>query len=401
MTINKGLMAMLMVVLLSACSLNPNTHYASVNHYPYYEGRWSEMDYSPHATTFMLWAPNAQEVRVLLYNEAEGGAPARMHVMSCDDKGMWSLSVKGNLEGKYYAFNVKRDDVWRGDVQGLMPKAAGTLASRAAIIDLMKTQPAGWLSEKEWLTPVKDEKRIYRMDIDRFTTDTAAHFVHPRKYLALTEEHLRTFTGEPAGIAFLKSKGVTHISLPMLVEGAVTSAPTATVHQLTVPQLSYATQALPETAIREFKQMVMALHRNGMRVMMDLDCSRMVSPHGAMEKILPHYFINEVDDADAPQYLLETERPMAARLLSKWAKWWINEYHLDGLNLLNDSLIAPATLQQMHIAMKHIDAGTWLARPAELEAIVKADTMQATLYPKIQTQPAPAHKKKLKRKKTR
>jgi 1,4-alpha-glucan branching enzyme len=65
------------------------------------------MNYSPEATRFSLWAPTATEVKVLLYEAGKGGSAYRMVSMEAGEKGMWSVTVEGDLKGKFYAFNVR------------------------------------------------------------------------------------------------------------------------------------------------------------------------------------------------------------------------------------------------------------------------------------------------------
>ena len=94
--------------------------YNSFDEYPVYEGKWEEMTYSPAGTHFSLWAPTAQEVRVMLYEKGQGGAVRRMISMQQAADGMWQAVAEGDLKGSFYAFNVKIDGIWQGDTPGVM-----------------------------------------------------------------------------------------------------------------------------------------------------------------------------------------------------------------------------------------------------------------------------------------
>ena len=47
--------------------------YASYELYPVRSGSLTEMEYSPESTKFTLWAPTADEVRLMLFDSGEGG----------------------------------------------------------------------------------------------------------------------------------------------------------------------------------------------------------------------------------------------------------------------------------------------------------------------------------------
>ena len=103
------------MLALCGCNHSHQKAYSSFDEYPFFEGKWEEMVYSPSETKFVLWAPTAQEVRVLLYEEGQGGSSYRMIPMEAVNDGMWETVVNENLAGKFYTFNVKIDDVWQGN----------------------------------------------------------------------------------------------------------------------------------------------------------------------------------------------------------------------------------------------------------------------------------------------
>lgn len=55
-----------------SCS-SAKKEYASYELYPVRSGNLVEMEYAPGATRFTLWAPTADEVRLMLYDAGEGG----------------------------------------------------------------------------------------------------------------------------------------------------------------------------------------------------------------------------------------------------------------------------------------------------------------------------------------
>ena len=112
-------------VLTVGCASSQND-YASYELYPVRQGSLIEMEYAPEATRFYLWAPTADEVRLMLFDEGEGGHAYKTLSMTQEsDDGTWTVRVEGDLLGKFYTFNVKKDEKWLGDTPGINAKAVG------------------------------------------------------------------------------------------------------------------------------------------------------------------------------------------------------------------------------------------------------------------------------------
>jgi pullulanase len=107
-----------------------------------------------------------------------------------------------------------------------------------------------------------------------FTADPSSGLKNLGKYLSLTEE-----TGV-SGINHLKELGVTHIHIMPSYDYASVDETTLEEHNYNwgydplnynVPDGSYSTNPYdPAIRINEFKQMVMACHKAGIRVIMDV-----------------------------------------------------------------------------------------------------------------------------------
>ena len=111
--------------------------YNSFDEYPVREDALTEMEYSPAETKFSLWAPTAEEVRVLLFESGNEGSASNTFPMEMGENGTWNISIKEDLKGKFYTFNVKVNGKWLGDTPGIMAKAVGVNGKRAAVLDLI------------------------------------------------------------------------------------------------------------------------------------------------------------------------------------------------------------------------------------------------------------------------
>lgn len=73
------------VAVATGCTSSQQHTSTPFDEYPVYEGEWVEMAYTPASTRFSLWAPSAQEVRVLLYEKGQGGSA--YHRLERDESG--------------------------------------------------------------------------------------------------------------------------------------------------------------------------------------------------------------------------------------------------------------------------------------------------------------------------
>ena len=91
----------------------------------------------------------------------------------------------------------------------------------------------------------------------------------------------------------------------------------------------------PAVGIREFKQLVQAFHRRGLRVVMDVVYNHTyatVDSH--LNRAYPFYYYRmygaEFSNGSGCGNELATERPMVRRYILDSLKYWKNEFHLDG-----------------------------------------------------------------------
>ena len=336
--------------------------------YPVPEGEWEEMIYAPAGTKFALWAPSAEEVSLKLYAEGLGGEPVQVLPMKEADGGMWRIEVSGDLNGQFYTFDVKVDGAWLGDTPGVWAKAVGVNGDRAAILDLDTTDPEGW--DKDVRPELKSfaDIIIYEMHHRDFSIDSLSGITHRGKFLALTEEGTTSARGQKTGIDHLKELGVTHVHiLPSFDYSSVDETKLDQPQynwgydpkNYNAPEGSYSTNPYdPVTRIREFKQMVMALHRAGIRVVMDVVYNHTAVTEGSnFERTVPGYFYRHKPDgtfADASGCGNETasERAMMRRYMVESVKYWVEEYHVDGFRF---DLMGIHDLETMRAIRKALD----------------------------------------------
>ena len=293
---------------------------------------FQEVSYSPEATQFALFAPNdVKRVTLRIYQNGIGGKAVKTIKMKRTANEKWTASVKGDLMGKFYTF-----DTGLGECPGVFAKAVGVNGQRGAIIDPAKTNPEGWEKDTRPVTKSPADLVIYEMHHRDFSI-ARKDAAHPGKFLALTE---------PWAISHLKELGVNAIHiLPSYDYGSVDETRLADNKynwgydpvNYNVPEGSYSTDPYqPEVRIREFKQMVKALHDAGIRVILDVVYNHTYDiEHSNFQRTYPDYFYRKTADG---QYSngsgcgneTASDKPMMRQFMLESVKYWINEYHIDG-----------------------------------------------------------------------
>ena len=350
--------------------------YTSFEEYPIPEGKLVEMEYSPIETKFTLWAPTAEEVRVLLYDSGNEGSAYQTLSLEMGEDGIWNTSIKEDLKGKFYTFNVKVNGKWLGDTPGIMAKAVGVNGKRAAVIDLRSTDPEGWANDVRPLLKDYADIIVYEMHHRDFSLDSVSGIRNKGKFLALTELGTTTSQGEKTGIDHLKELGVTHVHiLPSYDYASVDeSKPDKAQYNwgydpqnYNVPDGSYSTDPYkPDVRIKEFKQMVQALHKAGIRVVLDVVYNHTFNTEESnFERTVPGYFYRQTKDgkpANGSGCGNETasDRAMMRKYMVESVLYWINEYHIDGFRFDLMDIHDIETMNEIRAAVDKIDPSIFI-----------------------------------------
>lgn len=374
--------------------------YTSFEEYPIPEGKLVEMEYSPIETKFTLWAPTAEEVRVLLYDSGNEGSAYQTLSLEMGEDGIWNTSIKEDLKGKFYTFNVKVNGKWLGNTPGIMAKAVGVNGKRAAVIDLRSTDPEGWANDVRPLLKDYADIIVYEMHHRDFSLDSVSGIRNKGKFLALTELGTTTSQGEKTGIDHLKELGVTHVHiLPSYDYASVDeSKPDKAQYNwgydpqnYNVPDGSYSTDPYkPDVRIKEFKQMVQALHKAGIRVVLDVVYNHTFNTEESnFERTVPGYFYRQTKDgkpANGSGCGNETasDRAMMRKYMVESVLYWINEYHIDGFRFDLMGIHDIETMNEIRAAVDKIDPSIfiygegWAASAPQLDQEELA--MKANIY---------------------
>ena len=315
------------------------------------QGAFNEMSYSKDKTTFLLNAPTSSaevdgvtgatpqisssakpNVKIRIYKDGLIGKPIKTIKMKSVGKDRWEATVKGDLQGKFYTF-----DMGRGECPGTFAKAVGVNGNRGAIIDMSQTSPDGWENDVRPALKSPADLIIYELHFRDFSISPTSGLKYKGKYLALTE---------PKAIEYLKRLGINAIHFQPCFDYASVDETKLDKPQFNwgydpknynVPEGSYSTDPYdPRTRIKEFKEMVMALHKAGIRVIFDAVYNHTFDINGSnFQCTYPDYYYRKTKEgkySDGSGCGNETasEKPLMRQFMLESVKYWVNEYHIDG-----------------------------------------------------------------------
>ena len=321
---------------------------------------FDEVTYSPEQTVFKLFAPNNAKCYVKV-----GKKKVKMTRMGdC----LWTATVKGDLKGQAYVFNAGH-----GDTPGVFAKAVGVNGKQGYILDMRDTDPENWKRDKRPVCKSPSNLVIYELHHRDFSV-ARKEAKYPGKYLALTE---------PWALHHLQTLGINAVHiLPSYDYGSVDETRLNEPQynwgydpvNYNVPEGGYSTNpADPVARIREFKEMVKALHNRGIRVILDVVYNHTYDiEHSNFQKTYPDYFYRKTpllqDGAGQAVYSngsgcgneTASEKPMMRQFMIESVKYWINEYHIDGFRFDLMGCHDIETMNEIRKAVDEIDPSIFI-----------------------------------------
>ena len=340
-----------------------------------------QFTYTKQATDFCFYAnPDAKSVMLRLYDEGLGGKPVKTVKLQQDKQqpGYWKATVKGDLKGKFYTIDQSGNKKEWVETPGVFATAVGVNGKRGYIYEPSETNPEGWCKDKRPELKSPCDLVIYEMhhrdySIARNTTlsptlqKDAGKTEYPGKFLALTE---------PWAIEHLKNLGVNAIHiLPSYDYGSVDETRLSTPQfnwgydpvNYNVPEGSYSTDPYtPLARIREFKQMVQALHKAGIRVILDVVYNHTYDiEHSNFQRTYPDYYYRKNADGSYSNGSgcgneTASEKPMMRKFMIESVRHWINEYHIDGLRFDLMGVHDIETMNAIRHAVDEIDPSIFI-----------------------------------------
>lgn len=354
---------------MTACQDQPT--YESLTDYPTYNGSDLGFTLLEKETSFRMWSPAAQEVQLNIYSAGDGENLEDSHTMKRDDSGTWTYKASENLKGKYYTYKVRQNGQWLQEKPDIYAVAVGVNGQRSMIIDLDETDPAGWENDERPALSNYNDIIIYELHIRDMTIHPSSGSSQPGKYMGLVEEGTRSPRGLTTGIDHLKELGITHVHLLPTFDHRSIDETRLDEPQYNwgydplnynVPEGSFSTDPYQgEVRIKEFKQMVQAFHKNGIRVILDVVYNHTGQTEDSnFNQLVPLYYYRQnteggFSDASACGNETASERAMMRKYIVESVQYWVNEYHLDGFRFDLMGIHDMETMNEVSAAVRAID----------------------------------------------
>jgi pullulanase len=343
--------------------------------YPVYYGNDLGVNYTPVETVFKVWAPKASDVKLRLYDAGDGGNLLATQSMTIAAGGIWTVSVKEDLKNVYYTFHVQQEGAWLLERPDIYAYALGVNGLRGMIVDLDTTNPPEWSSDTRPVMENFTDMVIYELQVRDLSMDPNSGIQQKGKFLGVVESGTKSPDGQTTGLDHIKELGVTHVHLLPTYDFDSVDESKPELNQYNwgydpvnynAPEGSYATDPYRgEVRITEFKQMVKALHENGLRVILDVVYNHTSSLQSNFNQFAPMYYYrqNEVggySNGSGCGNETASERVMMRKFMVDSVRYWSTEYHIDGFRFDLMGIHDIDTMNEISEAVHAIDPTIFL-----------------------------------------
>eukprot|EP00252_Welwitschia_mirabilis_P015406 TRINITY_DN3386_c0_g2_i1.p1 TRINITY_DN3386_c0_g2~~TRINITY_DN3386_c0_g2_i1.p1 ORF type:complete len:1084 (+),score=223.69 TRINITY_DN3386_c0_g2_i1:71-3253(+) len=372
--------------------------------------------FTDDAVNIYIWAPTAQCVTLMLYTRPSDDSPFASIKMK-EEHGVWRACGPTDWKGRYYLYEVTVFHFMTQKIERCVvidPYSRGLSANgeRSLLVDLNNAdlKPDGWselVKEKPNLKTFTDIS-IYELHIRDFSMgDKSVDPSLQGTYLAFT-------LSDSAGVCHLKKlaqSGLTHLHLLPSFQFAsvddrkenwmtidekklMAEAPDSEVQQAEVtkiqdedaynwgydpvvwgvPKGSYSTEPNGPTRILEFRKMVQAINRIGLRIVLDVVYNHVHAsgPHdrySVLDKVVPGYYLRRNIDGlienSACVNNTASEHYMVNRVIVDDIILWATEYKVDGFrfdlmgHLMKKTMVnVRSALDRLTVEKDNIDGST-------------------------------------------
>ena len=305
---------------------------------------------------FVIFSRNATEMRLLLYDDVNDLEPTE--IINFDPSNdrwgdIWSIFVPGTGPGQLYHFqangpndpstgmrfhqNARLIDPYAKALAGtFQPSPDGIIRPpKCVVVD----DYFDWEGDRH-LRRDLSETIIYEMHVKGFTQDESSGVEHPGTYLGVIDK-----------IPYLQSLGVTAVELMPVHEfpirasdGSVSDRPNYWGYDplaFFAPHRGYASDKTPGGQVNEFKEMVKALHKAGIEVILDVvfnhtsegnERGPSLSFKGLENSV---YYMLESDPTYYKNYsgcgnTVNGNHPIVREMIFHCLRHWVHNYHVDG-----------------------------------------------------------------------
>ncbi len=345
--------------------------------------------YTPQSTKFRVWAPMASKVVVNLFATGSDSEDGAKNLGSHDlakvgegdqFKGVWEATVQGDQKNVYYTYSITTTDVTgknetTHETQDVYSKAVGVNGNRSMVVDLDSTDPKGWENDGHIYLKENTDASVWEVHVKDFSynPNSGVSEANRGKYLAFTETGT-TLNGEgnvATCVDYLKELGITSVHInPFYDFGSVEETGDNSLFNwgydpknYNVPEGSYSSNPYDgNVRINECKQMIMALHKAGIQVIMDVVYNHTQNTNSSFQYTVPGYYYRYQTDGTFSSGSgcgndTASEHKMYGQFMVDSVTYWADEYHVDGFRFDLMGLHDVETMNNIRASLDKLDDG--------------------------------------------
>lgn len=316
---------------------------------------------------FSVFSQHATLVELLIFDEAGASEPIRtIKLDSANHRThhFWHCYIENLKPGTFYAYRVDGPSdlsqghrfnykkvlldpyakgldytVWRKQ-EALHEEDNLKSSLRGAIIDV---DDYAWGDDKPLHLPA-DETIVYEMHVGNFTKDPSSETRYPGKFKGLIEK-----------IPYLKSLGITAVELMPIFDFGAGDEKNVWGYGTTgffAPSSGYCITPNKASHVNEFRDMVRALHKAGIEVILDVVFG--YTPEGDQNgpvfsfKGLDNAIYYHLSPQDKQYYMnysgcgntLNSNHPIVAKFIKDCLEYWVDKMHVDGFRFDEASILS-------------------------------------------------------------
>ena len=316
-----------------------------------------------NVTKFSVFAPGASKISLNIYDTAEGGFSDRV-LLNNSGKGIWTATVEKNLTGKYYTYSVAGyDDSFNPNDEVIDPYAYNTTAHDGKGQIVLDTTPIYKNPDFSF-----EDAVIYEMHVHDFTISENSGVSQKGKYLGFTESGTKLpGTDISTGIDHLVDLWINTIQLMPIQDFEQKDSDYFWGYMpvnFNSPDGWFATNSNDESKIREFKLLVDALHKKGIKVVMDVVYNHTAESNPNVRYnfngFAPNFYYRQHEDGSywngsGCGNEVRSEQPMVRRFIIESLKYWVEEYKIDGFRFDLMGLHDMVTMKEIVRTLRQIN----------------------------------------------
>jgi len=318
---------------------------------------------TPIGTNFSVFSRTASGVDLLLFDREDDSAPARvipLDPVANHTYHYWHVLVPEARPGQIYAYRVQGPF---DPALGLRFDPAKVLLDpygRSVIVPKNYSREAAGKPGDNAATAMKSvvvDCHSYDWEgdapLDRLSSRTIVYEMHVRGFTrhpssGVAEEKRGTYAGLIEKIPYLEQLGITAVELLPVFQFDAQDCPPGLVNywgyapvSFFSPHQAYSSRPQGSGPVDEFRDMVKALHRAGIKVILDVVFNHTAEGNHSGPALSfkgidnPTYYILQQDRSHYADYsgtgnTLNANNPIVRRMILDSLRYWVEEMHVDG-----------------------------------------------------------------------